>query len=208
MTSIERKLRLFAVLCLSVLAVAGPAQRARGQGTKRTLPPALQTLKEVASPGVHHKSLDALVGTWDATAQYWLMAGQPPAKASGTVETRWILGGRFIEQHIESRLWGERYEGKGVIGYDNHAGKYVGTWVDTMATFVLHYEGTCSTDCKVLTMEARFIDPVSEQEVKNRSVITIVDASTYKYESYLVFEGGQQLKHVEILAQRRRAPGR
>ncbi len=57
-------------------------------------------------------------------------------------------------------------------------------------------------------MEARFIDPVSEQEVKNRSVITIVDASTYKYESYLVFEGGQQLKHVEILAQRRRAPGR
>ena len=175
-----------------------PAQAGRPK-----LPPALEQARKYATPGEQHRLLDSIVGSFDTTAKYWLMPGREALQVRGSIESKWILDGRFVEFVYKTELFGDPYEGRALIGYDNYAKKYVATWVDTKATFVLQLEGECDAGCKTRTMETTFTDPVSGQTVELRDVTTILDKTSFRYEAYLEFSEGQNFKQAEITATRR-----
>ena len=86
----------------------------------------LHDISRAASPDDHHKLLQPLLGKWNTQARQWL--GTPkPETATGHAEVKSILGGRFVEEHYDSIIFGKPYQGQGVTGYDTRTKKFVST---------------------------------------------------------------------------------
>src|SRR5690554_4478294 len=71
-----------------------------------------------ATPGEGHKALKPFVGSWNARVTMWMDPSQPPIEADGVMENRWIHGGRFLEQRYTGEFMGEKFEGRGYIGFN------------------------------------------------------------------------------------------
>jgi hypothetical protein len=87
-------------VCLLAPAVPAPAQ----------MPPMPQ-------PGPEHEMLKKDVGTWDATVEFFMAPGAPPAVSKGT-ETVTMLGGFWQVNDFKSEMMGMPFEGRGATGYD------------------------------------------------------------------------------------------
>ena len=74
-------------------------------------------------------------------------------------------------------MMGSPFSGIGLNGYDNNTGKYVSTWMDTMSTAILYFEGTAGADGKTITQTARY-DDVVQGPMQFRSVTRMVDDNT------------------------------
>ncbi len=162
----------------------------------------MDALKRLTLPGEHHEHLNAIVGKWKTELRIWLSPDGDPIVTTGEAETRWILGRRFVETTYRAQFMGQPFEGKGVEGYDNYAKQYVGTWRDTMGTYTRLFTGQCEEDCRVRTMVAEFTDPVSGQQLTNRTVTSLIDDDGYRFESLLVAPDGQTFKTLEMTARR------
>ena len=161
-----------------------------------------EILEGLAKPGEHHQHLAAGIGTWSVALKVWNSPQGPPMEFSGTSVSRWILDGRFVETRFRSELLGERVEGLGIDGYDHQQQRYVGTWRDTLGTYTLIFAGQCDGNGKVRTMVADFVDPASGERMHNRGVTTIVDADTYRYDSFLMGPDGSEFQNLELTARR------
>lgn len=161
----------------------------------------IATLRELATPGEHHRHLARLVGTWQATGTYWLPSGEQET-AAGTIENTWILGGLFLESRLTGELLGDTYEGRALEGYDYVTEQYMSSYVDTLGSFILNFTGTCEDDGRRRIMTAAFIDPVWGRRMISRSVLTVIDADTYRYESFLQHEDGREFPQMEFVARR------
>jgi hypothetical protein len=106
-------------------------------------------MEKLATPGAEHKMLQDEVGMWTTQSKFWMEPGKPPQETSGTAETKTILGGRFVEEHVTSMMMGKPFEGIGLTGYDNSKKKFIVTWMDSMGTMMIYAEGT--GDAKVRT---------------------------------------------------------
>jgi len=133
----------FAVVMLVVVAGTGMIpSRADNQ------PPAVE-------PTVHHKLLAKDVGTWDATVKTWTGGADSEPMVSKGVETNTMLGGLWLVTEFKGEVGGQAFEGRGQTGYDTNKGKYVGTWVDTMATAMMVSEGDFDEKTQTWTMTSK-----------------------------------------------------
>jgi hypothetical protein len=77
------------------------------------------------------------------------------------------------------------------------------TWIDSMGTVTLFFEGTGSPDGKTITQECRYDDPI-KGPMKWRSVTRIVDDNTHLFEMYGTDKSGKEAKMMEITYTRKR----
>ena len=86
----------------------------------------LQMLAEAGKPGAEHQKLQPLVGEWTFTMKVWTDPSQAPAELKGTIERKWIMGGRFVQETVcgECATTGKTFEGMGLLGYDRGQKKY------------------------------------------------------------------------------------
>jgi len=122
---------------------------------------------------------------------------KPPMESTGTCEQKMLLGGRFLQQEFTGDMMGSAFNGIGITGYDNHTRKYVSTWIDSMGTALLVFEGTASADGRIITQESHYDDPI-KGPVMWRSVTKIVDDNTHVFEMYAAYKGGKEEKMMEI----------
>ena len=163
----------------------------------------MKVYRKLATPGAPHQKLAALAGSWSTKTKAWMEPGKPPVEGTGTCEQRMLLDGRYLQQEYTGDMMGSPFTGINVIGYDNHTGKYVSTWIDSMSTGIYFFEGTASADGKTITQESSYDDPVRGPTVW-RSVTRIVDANTLEYEMYLIPKGGKEEKMMEMKVSRKR----
>jgi len=163
----------------------------------------MEVYKKMATPGAPHKLLASMAGRWNTKIKSWMEPGRPPLESTGTCEQKMILGGRYLQQEFTGEMMGSPFTGIGVTGYDNHTQKYVSTWIDSMGTAILFFEGTASADGKTITQECRYNDPV-KGPMKWRSVTQIVDDNTQAFEMYGTDKSGREEKMMEITYTRRR----
>src|SRR5262245_31430468 len=80
----------------------------------------LKALAEAGKPGAEHKKLEPFVGHWTFTMKLWTDPAQPPAELKGTIERKWIMDGRFIQETTRGQCakTGKTFEGMGLVGYD------------------------------------------------------------------------------------------
>lgn len=165
--------------------------------TKMDMQAAMDTYEKLAIPGAPHRMLAAMSGRWNASIRSWMEPGGPVTESSGTSEQKMILGGRFLQQDFTSEVMGSPFDGMGITGYDNHTRKYVSTWMDSMSTAIMYFEGTAGPDGKTIIQEASYDDPV-KGPMKWRSLTSIPNDDTVLFEMYVIDGKGKEEKMMEI----------
>ncbi len=161
----------------------------------------MEAYMKLAQPGEHHKLLDRSVGHWTTQTKFWPAPGQPPLESTGTMDSSWVLGGRYLESIHKGQMMGQAFEGRAMDGYDNASGQYVSTWVDNMGTGILMMKGDADASGK-LTVSGDFVDPMSHRKMTYKGVTTPIDPDTFRYESILVGPDGKEFKAMEAIAKR------
>jgi hypothetical protein len=156
----------------------------------------MEAMQKAATPGDEHKKLEPLVGTFDAKVQMWMAPGQPPQESTGTSETTWVLGGRFLETKYQGTFMGQPFSGIGYTGYDNVTKKYIGTWMDTMSTGMMSSSGNMSG--KSMKMTASMSDPMTGKVSHSTETFTITDNDHNKMEMWDKGPDGKPVKIMEI----------
>lgn len=166
----------------------------------------MEIYKKVATPGAPHMVLAGMAGSWNTRGRFWMEPGKPPVESAGRSEQKMVLDGRFLQQEFTGDMMGSPFTGLGFCGYDNHTRKYVSTWMDTMGTGIMYFEGTASADGRTITQASRYADPVQGPTVW-RSVTHIVDDKTLEFEMYATGRSGKEEKMMEITYTRATAAG-
>jgi hypothetical protein len=163
----------------------------------------MEIYRKVATPGAPHKLLASMAGSWNSRGRCWMEPGKPSVESTGTSEQKMLLDGRFLQQEFTGDMMGSPFTGIGVTGYDNHTGKYMSTWMDTMGTAIYFFEGTASADGRTITQTSRYDDPV-QGPMEWRSITRIIDDNTLEFEMYGSGKSGKEEKMMESTYTRRR----
>ncbi len=172
------------------------AQKKKREG-KMDMQAAMKVYKKLGTPGAPHRLLARMEGSWLARVKSWMEPGTPPMESAGASDNKMILDGRFLRQEFTGDMVGSPFTGIGLTGYDNHTKKYVSTWMDSMGTAILYFEGTAGARGKTITQECRYDDPI-RGPTKWRSVTRIVDDGTHVFEMYETPKKGKEVKMMEI----------
>ena len=167
------------------------------QEGKMDMQAAMEVYRKLGTPGAPHKLLASMAGGWSAKIKSWMGPDTPPMEWMGSCEQKMLLGGRFLQQEFAGEMPVGSYHGIGFTGYDNHTLKYVSTWMDSMSTGIMVFEGTAGADGKTITQTARFDDPV-QGPMQWRSVTRIVDGKNFVFEIYSTGKSGKEEKMMEI----------
>ena len=151
---------------------------------------------KASRPGEAHQRLDELEGRYDIRIRAWLTSpDQPPLQAEGKAEYRWLLGDRWLQQTLQSRLMGLPYEGLGMLGYDRIDGHYASYWQDSLSTATRSSFGQIDESSNRLVMRGTADDPATgamDQPV--RYEISLGEPSGHVFRAYdLTRPEGQQL---------------
>ena len=188
-----RKLTLFTVLALSLLAFAAPAFAQEGQMDAKAME---AMMMQLMTPGAPHKDLARMEGKWTATITMFMEGAQT---SEGTYEGEMVLGGRYLMGRYKNTYMGQPYEGLSLDGYDNGKQQYFSMWLDSLGTGYYLAHGTASADGKVVNHQGTMT--MGPMEIPSRSETVYVDKDTVKFTMWQSM-GGQESKAMEAVYKR------
>lgn len=137
------------------------------------------------TPGDMHAELAKGVGVWHGVGQMWMAPGMDPIPANCVNTVTTIMDGRFIQCDMKGEMPGMGpFTGHGVYGFDNAAGKFVGSWIDNMGTGIMGATGELSADKKVMTWTYKYTCPITKKLTTMREVETITGPNTRTFEMF------------------------
>jgi hypothetical protein len=135
----------------------------------------LQALAEAGKPGAEHRKLEPFVGSWTFTMKFWTDPNQPPAELKGTIDRKWIMDGRFVQEIArgECPKTGKTFEAMGLVGYD--AGHKAFTCVKACGLMGTISSGLVTCDSTGGTFECVKEEccPLTGQKIKARDQVVI-----------------------------------
>jgi len=157
------------------------------------------------NPGPQHKLLEPVIGSWDCVSRMWMNPDSLPAESKSTGESRWILGGRFIQEDASGDMMGMPFHGMGLTGYDQINQEYISIWVDEMSTSMMVSRGQMDASGKVLTMYATCKDPMDGMKEKTyKMVTTIISNDKHTMEMYEPGLNGKEKKSFDLTYTRKK----
>jgi hypothetical protein len=153
--------------------------------------------QELPAPGPEHARLKQLEGEWIATLK------SPGGDSKGTMTYRMECGGLWLVSDFHADLGGQKFQGRGLDGYDAQKKKYVSVWVDSMSPRPLIFEGDVDADKKELTMRGEGPGP-DGKPVKFKSVSRRVDADHETFKMFIVGADGTETEMMTIQYERKK----
>lgn len=190
---------------------AAPAAKPRGAAPASSARPgsdpqaAMTAWQSAMTPGDGHRRLEPIIGSWEIKSTFWGAPDAPPEVTVGSSEHRWVLGGRFVAQVYRGTFMGRPFDGLGYTGYDNVRGRYVGAWMDTLGTGMMHSVGTGKATASRLAFTSTMIDPAGGDEQPLESLITIQDGSRHTYEMWTKTPNGKRHRMMLLEYTRRKS---
>lgn len=172
---------------------------ALGQETKKPSamdPAMMEAMMKAGTPADGQKALNAFAGTWKATSKFWMAPGTDPMVMEGTSETKWVMGGRYLEQRFTGDFMGMPYEGLGYTGYDNVKKQYWSTWMDNMSTSMMTSNG--SVNGSTWTYKGAMTDPMTGKDSMVDTKLVVTDADHHVMEMWGPGPDGKNFKTMEI----------
>lgn len=164
-----------------------------------------KVLEAAAQPGPEHQKLAPLAGDWKYTIKMWMDPSKPPMESTGTIERKWILGGRFLEERISGKSFDGKadFEGRGTLGFDKSQNKYTYGWMCTMSTASTTSTGTVDESGRTFTFNTEMYCPLREAKIQGRDVIRVLSSDKHIVETYQL-EDGKEVKMMEFTAERQK----
>ena len=122
-------------------------------------------------PQKEHKWLEQFAGEWDFEVEIVMQPGQPPIKAKGTDSGR-MVGGFWVTVEGKAEMMGMPFLSRLTLGYDPTKKKYIGTWIDSMSSYLWKYEGTVDATGQILTLETEGPNPMKPETVSKFKEVT------------------------------------
>ena len=103
----------------------------------------------------------------------WTDPSQPPAEFKGTMETKWIMGGRFVQETARGEYDGKPFEGMGLWGYNAVDNKYTHVRACSLSGTI------CSEQTDYITSASKFECvtegrcPLTGENVRGRDEVVI-----------------------------------
>jgi hypothetical protein len=141
--------------------------------------------QELPKPGPEHEKLKEYVGSWDAEMD---MNGQK-SKCSATYKS--ICDGMWLQSDFQGDLGGMKFQGHGLDGYNMITKKYVGTWVDSMSSSPMTFEGTYDEKTKTTTMAGESLGPDGQPQ-KFKTTTVHKDKDHFTFKMFMVTSGGDE----------------
>jgi hypothetical protein len=144
------RVALAAVLGLSLLLTASvsggdvPDSSRQAELTARYM--------ELMQPGLEHKLLAGLAGSWKQEIKYWITPGSPASTMTGMCDAEMILGGRFLQLNIVAGNEDYGTEALQILGYDRRNDVYTSVGFDTWGTYFVTAEGTLDESTGTISM--------------------------------------------------------
>lgn len=153
--------------------------------------------QEMPAPVEQHHEILTGVGQWEGTLTSYIPGmSADPVPAKETVEG---IGGFWTQSHFECEFMGMPYVGTGCMGYDPTKGKYVGTWIDNLSSFLAVMEGDLDPETGALVMRYTARDMTGAM-VPHR-IETVFAGDTYTSE---FFQGAGEGTKVMTIAMHRK----
>ena len=160
---------------------------------------------QMPQPGAEHQLLKPFEGTFAAEVKIWMGPGDP-AVSTGTMVNSFQLGGLYLHQTYtgdSSEGPFPSFLGQGYWGYNTTTKKYQGLWIDNASTTMQLEHGQVDSTGRVWEMVSECIAPGSNQPMKKRSVITVVDDDHHTMVTFMEFPGQPEMKSMEISYERK-----
>lgn len=139
------------------------------------LDPQQEAMMEAAKPTPEHEWLRRMVGEWTYEMNHE-EPGKPPVTVRGTGVTRAIGELWTISEGEGEMAPGDQSFMVTTLGYDKQKGKFVGTWLGSMMSYLWIYEGFLDDDRRVLTLESVGPSMTKPGEMgQYRDIITVID---------------------------------
>ncbi|MBN2563656.1 MAG: DUF1579 domain-containing protein [Phycisphaerae bacterium] len=181
------------------------AKKSKEEKPGSEMDPTMAAWMKYASPSEHHAYLKPMVGQWDQLVKMRWSPDAPMEEHKGTCENKWILGGRYLLQEAQGEMMEEcRFEGLGLVGYDNYKKKYVSMWVDTMSTMMFTMEGTYSPSQKSFAFTGEYDDVVTGKKKKARCTSRMIDSDRFVEEMFDEGPDGKEVKMMEVTYTRKK----
>ena len=189
-------------LLVGAMVQAGHADEPKTPSSPEAL---LKALAEAGKPGVEHKKLEPFVGQWTFTMKLWTDPSQAPAELNGTIERKWIMDGRFVQEtaRAECAKTGKTFEGIGLLGYDAAQKKYTGVKACSLG-------GTLSSGSIVADASGTHFEcvkeencPLTGQKIKARDEVVIENNDRIVMNFYKTFND-REVKVGEIVSIRQK----
>lgn len=157
----------------------------------------MKAMMDYATPGINHKMLAKMEGTWTATVTFWMQPDAAPMTSTATAVNEMIMGGRYLQSKNTGNMMGQPFEGIAITGYDNAKKVFVSSWIDNFGTGILTMTGTWDQASQSVVFTGSEVDPSSGKDIPVRQVIRMPDDNTQIQEMYSN-AGGKEFKSMEI----------
>ena len=185
------------LLVLALLALPALADGSETHGAEAPdMEAAMAAMQKAATPGAHHEFLAGFEGEWNFTMKVWMEPGAPPTESPGKSTKAMIMGGRFLQEDSQGSVMDNTFQGRGVTAFDNTAGEFINTWIDSMGTTIAIARG--QRDGDTLEMHGEYLDPMSQQMMKVRYVTRKVDDDKHVFHYFMTMPGAPEQKSMEI----------
>jgi len=161
----------------------------------------MKMMMELAQPGPAHKYLDAFAGDFDVASSMWI-SGPEPIVSKASSKSWWVLDGRFVRIEYSGKFKDVAFEGRGIMGYDNHKKAYQILWYDNFGTGLSLETGTLSEDGKTVTFGGEMDTPMGKVGV--RHVYTVESHDKFTLTGYAKM-GDEETKSMELVFTRKKA---
>lgn len=143
------------------------------------------------APGPEHEALKKFEGTWTAKVK---TGGD---ESTGVSTYKMECGGLWLSSDFQGEFGGQKFQGRGLDGYDPEKKEYVSVWVDSFSTRPLFLKGTMDKEKKMLTMTGEGPGP-DGKPMKYRNETTFPDADHMVFSMYMVDADGKANKMMTI----------
>lgn len=156
------------------------------------------------TPGKEHKLIASWDGIWSGTVDMWVSPGAPVSTSSVESGNKMIFGGRYQQSTLKGNIMGMKFEGMGLLGFDNEKKEFISIWVDNMGTGVLQTTGKWDDATKSITFIGKSLDPGTKKEIDFKEIFKVVDNNHQIMEMYGPGPDGNEFKTMEIKLTRKK----
>lgn len=161
-------------------------------------------MPKMPPPQKEHAWLQQLAGEWTSEGEMFMEPGKPPIKAKGSESSR-SIGGFWILSEIKSSFMDMPFTGFMTLGYDPEKKKHVGTWVDSVNSYLWKYEGTVDAAGKTLTLDSEGPCPSAPGRLsKFKEVIELKSKDQKVFSSSMQADDGKWVTMMTIDYQRKK----